>query len=72
MGHSKSSSKKEVYSNIILSQETRKIPNKQTNLTPNATRERTNKTKTQQKKINIKIRADINEIKMKKTTTKNQ
>ena len=33
MGHSKSSSKKEVYSNIILSQETRKIPNKQLNIT---------------------------------------
>ena len=45
MGHSKSSSKKEVYSNIILPQETRKIPNKQPNLTPKATREtRTNKT----------------------------
>ena len=40
MGHSKSSSKKEVYSNIILSQETRKIPNKQPNLTPKATREK--------------------------------
>ena len=45
MGHSKSSSKKEVYSNIILPQETRKIPNKQPNLTTKATREtRTNKT----------------------------
>ena len=45
MVHSKSSSKKEVYSNIILPQETRKIPNKQPSLTPKATREkRTNKT----------------------------
>ena len=45
MGCSKSSSKREVYSNIILPQETRKVPNKQTNLTPKGTREwRTNKT----------------------------
>ena len=42
---SKSSSKKEVYSNTISPQETRKISNKQPNLTPKATRERrTNKT----------------------------
>ena len=45
MGHSKSSSKREVYSNIILPQEIRKITNKQPNLTPKATRERkTNRT----------------------------
>ena len=43
MGYSKSSSKKEVYSNTILPQETRKISNKQPNLTPKATREQTNK-----------------------------
>ena len=44
MGCSKSSSKREVYTNTILSQETRKISNKQPNLTPQATRERsTNK-----------------------------
>ena len=44
-GCSKSSSKMEVYSNIILPQETRKVSNKQPNLTPKATRERrTNKT----------------------------
>ena len=42
---SKSSSKREVYSNTILPQETRKISNKQLNLTPKATRERrTNRT----------------------------
>ena len=29
MGHSKSNSEREVYSNIISPQETRKIPNKQ-------------------------------------------
>ena len=36
----KSSSKKEVYSNTILPQETRNIPNKQHNLSSKATRER--------------------------------
>ena len=41
---SKSSSKREVYSDANLPQETRKISNKQPNLTPKATRERTNKT----------------------------
>ena len=45
MGHSKSSSKREVYSNTILPQETRKMSNKQLNPTPKGTRERrTNKT----------------------------
>ena len=40
MGHSKSSPKKEVYGNIILPQEIRKISNKQPNFTLKATRER--------------------------------
>ena len=40
MGCSKRSSKSEVYSNTILPQETRKISNKQSNLTSKATRER--------------------------------
>ena len=45
MACGKSSSNREVYSNTILSQETRKIINKQSNLTPKAARERrTNKT----------------------------
>ena len=44
MGYSKSSSKREVYSNSISPQETRKISNKQSNLTPKATRERRTKT----------------------------
>ena len=43
MGCSKSSSKREVYSNIILPQETRKISNKQSNLTVKAIRERRTK-----------------------------
>ena len=36
MGCSKSSPKREVYSNTVLPQETRKISNKQLNLTPKA------------------------------------
>ena len=39
MGHSEVSSEREIDSNTILSQETRKISNKQPNLTPKATRE---------------------------------
>ena len=43
MGCSKSSSKREVYSNTILPQETRKTTNRQTNFTPKTTGKRTNK-----------------------------
>ena len=39
MGCNKNSSKREVYSNTILPQETRKISNKQPNITPKAIRE---------------------------------
>ena len=42
MGHSKSPSKREVYSNIILPQETREISNKQPNLTPKAKKNKEN------------------------------
>ena len=45
MGQSKSSSKRQIYSNTILPQGTRKISNKQPNFTPIATRERTTTTK---------------------------
>ena len=41
MGCSKSSSKREVYSNTILTQETRNSSNKKPNLTPKAITERT-------------------------------
>ena len=44
MGHRKSSSKREVYSNTSLFQETRKISNKQHNRTHKGARKRTNKT----------------------------
>ena len=42
-GWSKSSSKREVYSNTVLTQETTNISNKQPNLTPKAIRERRTK-----------------------------
>ena len=48
MGCNKSSSKREVYSNTILPQETRKISNKQSNITPKEMKEtiaKINKTK---------------------------
>ena len=55
MGCSQSSSKKEVYSNTILPQGTRKISHKQPNLTPKAIRERrTKKPQSYQKKRNHK------------------
>ena len=56
MGHSKSSSKKEVHSNNTISpQERRKISNKQSNPTLKTTRgRRTNKTQSQSKERNHK------------------
>ena len=70
MGCSKSSSKREDYSNKILPQETRKISKKQSNLTPKGTRERrTNKTQTQQKERNHKDQSR-NEIETNKTIAK--
>ena len=66
---SKMSSKREIYSNTILPQETRKISNKQTNLTPKGTRERKTKPKVSRRK-EIKIRAERNEIQAKKIIEK--
>ena len=58
-------------SNRNISQETRKISNKQPNLTPKATRERRiNKSQISKRKKIIKIRAEINEIETKKTMEK--
>ena len=78
MGCRKSSSKREVYSNTILPQETRNISNKQPNLTPKATKERRRRrrtTTTKPPKVSIrkeiiKIRAEINEMETKKTIAK--
>ena len=69
MGCSKSSSKREVYSYTSLPQETRKISNKQSNLTPKGKEEQTKPKVSRRKKI-IKIRAEINEIETKKTIAK--
>ena len=71
MGGSKSSSKREVYSNTILPQETRNISNKQPNLTPKAIRvRRTKKPKISRRTEIIKIRSEINEKEMKKMIAK--
>ena len=70
MGCSKRISKKEFYSNTILLQETRNISNKQPNLTPKATIERTKKPKVSRRKEIIKITSEINEKEMKKTIAK--
>ena len=43
MGYSKSSYKREIYSNVILPQETRKTLNRQPNFTPKTTGKRTKK-----------------------------
>ena len=71
MGCSKSSSKREVYSNTILPQETRKTPNRQHNFTPKTTgKRRTKKPKISRRKDIIKIREEINEKEMKETIAK--
>ena len=73
MGCTKSSSKREVYSNTILPQETRKTSNRQPNFTPKTTgkRRRTTKTpKIRRRKEIIKIRAEVNEKEMKETILK--
>ena len=71
MGCSKSSSKREVYSNTILPQETRNISNKQPDLIPKAIRERRTKNpKVSRRKEIIKIRSEINEKEMKETRAK--
>ena len=70
MGCSKSSSKREVYSNTILPQETRKTSNRQPNFTPKTTGKRrttTKKTKLSRRKEIINIWAEINEKEVKET-----
>ena len=52
MACSKSNSKREVYSNTGLPQETRKMSNKQPNLTSKGIRKRTYKAQSQQKEVN--------------------
>ena len=73
MGFSKSSSKREVYSNAILPQETRKTSNKQPNSTSKTTGKRrrtTENPKISRRKEIIKIWAKINKKEMKETIVK--
>ena len=71
MGCSKTSFKREVYSNTLLTQETRKISNKQSKLTPKELKkEEQTKPNVSRRKEMIKIRAEINEIETKKTIGK--
>ena len=66
MGCSKSSSKRQVYSNTILPQEKRKTPNIQPNFTLKTTGKREQKPqKISRSKEIIKIRTEINEKEMK-------
>ena len=69
MGCSKNSSKKEVYSNTGLPQETRKISNKQLKLPPKGIRKRTKPKGSRRKEI-IKTREGINKIDIKKKKKK--
>ena len=59
----KSSSKREVYSNTILLQETRKTSNRQPNFTPKATGKRRKKNKISKRKEIIKSQTNENEMK---------
>ena len=62
---------REVYSNTILPQQTRKTSNRQPNFTPKTTGKRTNKTpKISRRKEIIKIRAEINKKEMNQTVPK--
>ena len=67
MGCSKSSSKREVYSNTSLPQEIRKISNNLTLHLKEQEKEEQTKPKFSRRKEIIKIRTEINEIETKKT-----
>ena len=70
MGCTKSSSKREAYSNTILPQERRKTRNRQPNFIPTTTGKRTKKPKISRSKEIIKIWAEIPEKEMKETIVK--
>ena len=68
---SKSTFKREIYSNTILHQETRKTSNRQPNFTPKATgKRRRKKPQISRMKEIIKIWAEINEKEMKEKIVK--
>ena len=68
MGCHKSISKREVYSNTTLPQETRKTSNRQPSFTPKTTGKR--RRKISRRKAIIIIRAEISEKEMKETIVK--
>ena len=70
MGCSKSTSKREVYSNISLPQETRKISKNLTLHQKELEKEEQTKPKVSRRKEILKVRAEINEIETKKTIAK--
>ena len=71
MGYSKSSSKREVNSNTILPQETRKTLSRQPNFTPKTTgKRRTKKLKISRRKEIIKSQVEISEKQMKERIVK--
>ena len=76
MGCSKSSAKREVYSNTILTQEIRKTSNRQPNFIPKTTGKRRTNTHThknpkiRRRQVTIKMQAEINEKEMKETIVK--
>ena len=70
MGWSKSNSKREVYSNTSLPQETRKALNRQHLKQPEKEEQNKNKNKISRRKEIIKIQAEINEKEMKETIVK--
>ena len=72
MGCSKSSTKREIYSNTGLPQQTRKNSDKSSETTPNRTRKRRTKPKIIRRKEIIKIRAEINKIETKKIEKNNE
>ena len=65
MGCSKSSSKREIYSNTILPQETRKTSNRKCNLIHKATVKRKQTNKKVSRRKEIKMTTEINEKEMK-------
>ena len=70
MGFSKSNSKREVYSNTIIPQETRKTLNRQPNFTPKTTGKKKNKKKISKRNEIIKTGAEIHEKERKETRAK--
>ena len=70
MGCSKSNSKKEVYSNTILPQETRKTSNRQLTLHLKQLEKEQNPPKISRRKEIIKIRPEISEKEMKEAVVK--